>query len=149
MIPKLPSNSNASHGARPMAERIARLSARPTAAVGLATIIVLVFIQLSVVGMVITGARDMDTSVQRLDTLRAFYAAEGGMNMAIREMITNLDEDGDGTIGSISNDSNTSNDAAVATARVYVAKAVAGATSTLTSRGRCGSTRRQLTAVIE
>lgn len=118
-------------------------------AIGIATIIVLVFVQLTIVGMVITGARDQDTSVQRLDTLRSFYAAEGGMNMAIREMINNADEDSDGTIGSVSNDGNMNDDPTVGTARVYVTKSISGTTSTLVSRGRCGSTRRQLTAAIE
>ncbi len=109
----------------------------------------LVFIQLAIVGSVILGARDQDTTVQRLDTLRSFYAAEGGMNMAIREMLNNVDEDGDAVIGTISNDSNTANDPNIDTARFYVVKAVAGGTSTLTSRGRAGAARRQLTAAIE
>jgi hypothetical protein len=120
-----------------------------TAAAGIAIIIVLVFVQLIIVGSVVTGTRDQDTTVQRLDTLRAFYAAEGGMNMAIREMIGNADEDADTIIGSISNDGNTANDPTIGTARVYVAKDVVGATSNLTSRGRAGAARRQLTASVE
>lgn len=119
------------------------------AAAGIASIVILVFLQLAVVGSVVLSARDQDTTVQRLDTLRSFYAAEAGMNMAIREMINNSDEDGDGTIGSISNDSIPSNDPALATARVYVVKTISGSTSILTSRGRAGVARRQLTTSIE
>lgn len=119
------------------------------AAAGIASVVVLVFIQLAIVGSVILGARDQDTTVQRLDTLRSFYAAEGGMNMAIREMINNVDDDGDGAIGTISNDANTANDPQVGTARVYVVKDIVGTTSNLTSRGRSGAARRQVTAAIE
>src|SRR5688572_6539228 len=56
------------------------------------------------VGMVLGGARDQDLSIKRLETVRAFYAAESGMNMAIRELMVRADEDGDGAIGSISDD---------------------------------------------
>lgn len=119
------------------------------AAAGIASIVILVFLQLAVVGSVVLGARDQDTTVQRLDTLRSFYAAEAGMNMAIREMINNSDEDGDGTIGSISNDGNPSNDPMLATARVHAVKTISGSTSILTSRGRAGIARRQLTSTIE
>ena len=119
------------------------------AAAGIATVIILVFAQLAIVGSVVTGTRDQDTTVQRLDTLRAFYAAEGGMNMAIREMINNSDDDGDTIIGSISNDGDTANDPTIGTAKVYVTKAMVGSTSNLTSRGRAGAARRQVTAAVE
>ena len=119
------------------------------AAAGIASIVILVFLQLAVVGSIVLGTRDQDTTVQRLDTLRSFYAAEAGMNMAIREMINNSDEDNDGEIGTISNDNNTGNDPALDTARVYVVKTISGSTSVLTSRGRAGVARRQLTTAIE
>lgn len=118
-------------------------------AIGVAAVIALVFAQLLIVGVIITGAREQDTTVQRLDTLRAFYAAEGGMNMAIREMMNLNDDDGDGTVGSISNDNNASNDPQAGNARVYVTTAVSGPTTTLVSRARSGQARRQLSAVIE
>ena len=35
----------------------------------------------------IGGGRDHDLTVKRMDTLRAFYAAEAGMNIAIRELM--------------------------------------------------------------
>lgn len=119
------------------------------AAAGIASIVILVFLQLAVVGSIVLSTRDQDTTIQRLDTLRSFYAAEAGMNMAIREMINNSDEDGDGTIGTISNDNNPDNDPMLSTARVHVVKTVSGSTSILTSRGRAGVARRQLTTAIE
>jgi Tfp pilus assembly protein PilX len=126
-----------------------RIRGQRRGAIGVASVIVLVVVQLLLVGAIIAGTREADTTMQRMDTLRAFYAAEGGMNMAIREMLSNLDEDGDGDIGTISNDALLTDDPAVGNAHVYVVQSVNGGTTTLVSRGRCGLARRQLTTDIE
>jgi len=47
----------------------------------------LVVISLVIVGAVVLSASDADASVGRSDALRAFYAADGGMNMAVRELM--------------------------------------------------------------
>lgn len=118
-------------------------------AIGVAAVIVLVFCQLLIVGVVIAGTRDEDATVQRLNTSRAFYAAEGGLNMAIREVLSNSDDDGDGAVGTLSNNAILADDPGMGEARVYVVKAVSGTITTMVSRGRCGMTRRQLTTEIE
>lgn len=117
--------------------------------IGLAMVIVLVFLQLLMVGVVISGARDQDIAVQRLDSTRAGYAAEAGANMAMRELMNDADEDGDGVIGSISDDGNASNDPALGTASVYVSESVAGSETTLTVRGRAGAALRQASLLAE
>lgn len=122
---------------------------RRRGAVGIGSVVALVFLQLLLVGGIVTGARDQGQSVQRLNTMRAFYAAEGAMNMAIREMVNNADEDGDGTIGSISNDGNSANDPVIGTSQVYVVKSASGTVFALTSRARCDQCRRQLVLAIE
>ena len=71
------------------------------ASVAVAIIIALVILQIAVTGAVMSGGRDEDLTVRRVDTLRAFYASEGAMNMAIREYARQADESGDGTAGSI------------------------------------------------
>ncbi len=116
---------------------------RGTAAI--AVVIMLVLLQMSVAGMVLSGGRDQDLSTRRMDTIRAFYAAEAGINMAVREMSKSTDYDADGTIGTISNDSNANNDPALGSARVFVTRAVSGSTITLTSRGRAGDSTRVIT----
>ena len=118
-------------------------------AIAVVLLIVLVVLQLVVVGMVIGGARDQDVSGQRVDAVRAQYAAEGGMNMAIREVMDNADEDGDGTIGTISNDGNAGNDPTIGTARVSVSKATVGMQTTYTSKGRSNGARRQVQATSQ
>ncbi len=64
--------------------------------VSVAMIVLLIIVDLIVVGMVMGGVRDLELTVRAMDTLQAFYASEGGMNMAVREWIVEADEDGDG-----------------------------------------------------
>ena len=142
-----PVSANATPTPAPEGRRTRNGSRR--GAIGVTAVLALVVLQLVVVGGVISGAREDDTTVQRLDTERAFYAGEGGMNMAIREVLSNTDEDGDGVVGSISNDGSLLNDPAIGTAHVYVVKSVSGATTTLISRGRAGIARRQISTDIE
>jgi hypothetical protein len=76
------------------------LPARPGAA-GLASVIMLVFLQLLVIASIVTGTRDQDLTIQRLDGLSSQYCADAVLHMAVREVCLGADEDGDGTIGSI------------------------------------------------
>lgn len=73
----------------------------------MAIVIALVLLQLIVVGMVLAGSRDQAMGVHRAESLRTLYAADAGLEMALRELAQNADEDGDGTIGSISADNST------------------------------------------
>jgi hypothetical protein len=114
-----------------------------------AMISTMLVIALVLVGLVLGGARDQDLSIRRLETLRAFYAAEAGTNMAIREMMLSTDFDGDGTIGTISDDGNSANDPLVSDARVRVSKSVSGVQITLTSEGRCGAAKRKIETVLQ
>lgn len=111
--------------------------------------IALILLQVVVAGMVLTGARDQDLMQRRVETVRSLYAAEAGMNMAIRELVQNADEDGDGVIGSISDDGNAANDPNLAGGRVVVTKVTAGGVTTVTSRGRCGAAVREIEATLQ
>ena len=117
-------------------------------AAGVAAIIMLVIVQLIVVGAVLAVTRDSSIMTLRLDTVRAFYAAEAGANMAIREAMIGVDEDGDGVMGSISNDGDSSNDPLLVSARVSTTPSVAGNTTSIVSDGRCGLARRRATAQV-
>jgi Tfp pilus assembly protein PilX len=118
-------------------------------AAGLACLVLLVFTQLLIVGAILSGSREQDTSVQRLDTTRAFYAAEGAMNMAIREVMSNTDEDGDGGVGTISDTGVLEDDPPVGSGRAYVVQSTSGGVITMVSRGRSGAARRQITTDID
>lgn len=110
--------------------------------------IALVFFQLLIVGAIVTGARDLDTSRLRLDTTRAFYAAESGSNMAVRESISGIDEDHDGGIGTISNDGNPANDPSLGLARFSVTRSLVGGVTQLVANGSCGLARRKADALV-
>lgn len=115
----------------------------------LAMVVAMVIIGLIVVRIVFGGARDHDLTVKRLDTIRAFYAAEAGANMAIREWMIDDDDDGDGTIGTISDDANAVNDPTLGQAQVFVRIEFVGAGRALTSQGRSGSALREIQVVEE
>ena len=141
--------------------KVARRNRRGMAAIVM--VAVLIVVQLIIVGMVLTGARDHDLTVRRLETIEAFYAAEAGMNMAIREMMEPADEDNDDAlnpvaddgIGTISYDApapNDANDPAFGNAQVVVtaqADTPTAGDTTLTSQGRSGVARREMQAVLQ
>ncbi len=119
---------------------------------GAATVLVvllMLIIDVVILGIVLGGSRDQNLTVQRLDTLRAFYAAEGGMNMAIRELMVNDDEDGDGAVGTISNDGDDNNNPSIGFATVSVTSAAGGGGTIYRSRGRAGSARRDIEATVQ
>ena len=119
------------------------------ATIAISMIIVLVVVNLVIISIVIGGARDHDLTIKRIETIQSFYAAEAGMNMAIRELMNNADEDGDGGVGTISDDGNAANDPTFGQAQVVVIVAVAGPPTTMRSRGRSGDARREVETVLE
>ncbi len=116
------------------------------AIIAVAMIVILLIIDLIIVGMVVSQARDHDLTIRRQQTVEAFYAAEAGVNMSIRELMVPDDEDGDGFTGSISdeNPNDFDTDPTLGNARFYVAKSG----TILTSEGRSGEARRTMTAEI-
>ena len=118
------------------------------AIIAVAMIIILLLIDLIIVGMVVSQARDHDLTVRRQQTVEAFYAAEAGVNMSIRELMVPGDEDGDGFTGSISDENPTydpDNDPTLGNASFYVS---ATGNTILTSEGRSGEARRTMTAEL-
>jgi hypothetical protein len=108
-------------------------------------IAVLITVQLAFVGVVVMGMRDTDMTIQRLDASRAFYAAESGANLALRELMTRSDLDSDGTIGTVSNDGNPNNDPVFQGARVYATKTVSAGVTTVTAVARSNAARHTVT----
>ena len=111
-------------------------------------IIVLLLIAIFIIGIVSGSARDLDSSARRLETVQAFYAAEAGVNMALRELKINSDEDSDGTIGSISDDATDGNDPAIGVARVVVSLTSTPPNQSMDSEGRSGQAKRNIVAVV-
>src|SRR5262245_33305010 len=63
-------------------------------------------------------------------SMGAFYAAESGLEMGLREATRGIDIDSDGTIGTISNNGNESDDPAVASGSFNVSVSVKTYTAT-------------------
>jgi hypothetical protein len=139
-----------------MMQRIGQSSRRfepPRRAVAaVAMVVILLIVDLIIVSIVVGLSRDHDLTVRRMQTIEAMYAAEAGVNMSIRELMNDADEDGDGTTGTISDDSDDGTDPTLGNARFVVTAAadtpVAGQT-TLTSEGRSGEARRKIEGILE
>jgi hypothetical protein len=87
-----------------------------------------------------------------MQSIEALYAAEAGVNMSVRELMVDNDDDLDGGVGTISDDGDDGTDPTMGGARFVVTAAVdvpvAGQT-TLTSAGRSGEARRTMEAILE
>ncbi len=128
------------------------------ASAAVVTIVLLMILNLIVLSLTLNQSHDHDLTIRRLDTIKAFYAAEAGVNMAVRELMIPADEDGDDDgawpfgIGTISDDSDDGTDPTLGTAKFVVLALedtpLDGQTS-LTSQGRSGLARRQMTTIIE
>ena len=114
-----------------------------------AIIVALIMLQVVVVGVVLLGAREQNLTMLRLEASKAQYAAEAGMNMALRELNNSADEDGDGAIGSISNDGNSANDPTVNGASIVVTMSVSGSVTTLTSTARTTNAKRTIVVTLQ
>ena len=139
-----------------MMQRIGQSSRRAgparRAVAAVTMVVILLIVDLMIVGIVVGLSRDHDLTVRRMQTIEAMYAAEAGVNMSIRELMNDADEDGDGTTGTISDDSNDANDPTLGNAQFVVTAAAdtpAAGQTTLTSEGRSGEARRKVEGILE
>lgn len=116
---------------------------RGSAAVAL--VVTLGLLSLVVVGVVMAGARDTNVGTDRMDGLRAQMAAEAGLQMGIREVSTNADEDADGGTGTIGSAA----PMVVGDASVQVAKSTSASITTLTSTGTRGNAIRKVQCTLQ
>lgn len=119
-------------------ERIRRSwgrASRGTVLVGV--LIALILIMMTVFAVVFTGRQASQSLVKAVQGDRARAAADAAAQAALRESYANADLDGDGTVGSISNDGNTANDPTINNGtRFWAEKSVAGSVVTITARGQ-------------
>lgn len=92
------------------------------AAAAVAAVILLVLLNLIILGVVQRSASDQDIAISQARGIQAFYAAEAAQNMALAEIMKDTDADGDGTVGSISDDGNDANNPLIGTARAKVVR---------------------------
>lgn len=76
----------------------------------LVALLVVVMLSVVVTSVIASGENEVERIVTQVQGDRAMYAAESVATIAVKELMANVDYDGDGTIGSVSNDSNDAND---------------------------------------
>ncbi len=112
-------------------------------------VIVLALAQLLIVSVIHESARETSFGAVRLEAVSAFYAAEAGLNLSLREVALGSDEDGDGGIGSISDNGLDDDDPALGQAGLSVSAVDDGTQIILISHGRCRGAMRRLSAAVE
>ncbi len=125
-----------------------RTNTQRRGATAIVMVVLMLLVAMIVIGSAVSGARDQDLTVRRVETVQSIYAAEAGMNMAIREIINNADEDGDGAIGSISDDGNDANNPVFGNAAVLVTTQASGDDTILVSLGSRGTATRRIEATL-
>ncbi len=113
-----------------------------------AVIVLLLILELAVASLLMSSTNEQGVGVDRLNTVRAFYAAEAGTQMALREIMLGTDEDGDGTIGGVSDDGDPATDPVIGPARAQVAVAQVAEETVVTSEGRCAHSVRVMQATV-
>lgn len=112
-------------------------------AIALAMVLALLLLQLAIVAMVVGGVRRQDLTSTRINSMRSFYAAEAGINMGVRELMNNQDEDGDGTIGAVSDNGKSADDPTAGQGTAFiVSKSINGTVVTLRGVATANSTVR-------
>jgi hypothetical protein len=110
-------------------------------------VVALVVLQLVVVAVVVGGSRDQDLQSKRLDAVRASYAADSGVQIALREIATGLDENADGVIGGIGA-GNVLSGASLNLGHVASAISVLGAENSVTITAASGEAKRRITSTV-
>lgn len=119
-------------------------------AVSAAALVVLVVTAVMVLGSTRTNRTEQDLTVARMQTMRAFYAAESAIQLALREITIATDEDGDGVIGGISDDNDDTNNPFIGQARVHVtAQPIDGGLVALTATATEGQATRRIRVEID
>ncbi|QYU70060.1 hypothetical protein J4558_08065 [Leptolyngbya sp. 15MV] len=116
-----------------------RLGRRGTIAI--AAIAGVAMLQLCMVAVVVSGSRDHELTALRVQTMRAFYAADAAASLALRELALGQDADGDGVVGGIA--TRTLPGASSASASVL------GPGTRIRAEGRSGVARRTIEVGVE
>ncbi|MCC6909396.1 MAG: hypothetical protein IT430_15760 [Phycisphaerales bacterium] len=113
-----------------------------------AVIVLLLILELAIASLLMNSTSEQGIGIDRLDTVRAFYAAEAGAQMALREITIGRDEDGDGTVGGVSDDGEAANDPALGLARFHVTVTAGADATIITSEGVCGNASRVMQLIV-
>lgn len=125
---------------------MSRPSRRGTVVV--AVIVALVVLQILVYAVSVAGSRDQDLTTRRLEAARSYYAAEAVVNMSLREIGRNQDEDGNGTIGTVFS-SGTAPTIGTGGGSAWTTAVTSSGVTTLTASGASGLATRTITSNVQ
>lgn len=120
-----------------------RISARRGAA-GIAAVLLFMLLGGMVFTLAAVTGRQTALVEPRVQSMRAFYASEAGQQLAIRELVFQTDEDGDGVVGGISDDGDAGNDPELLGATFSVSRRGTGGTESLRADGVAGISSRSV-----
>jgi hypothetical protein len=115
----------------------------------IAVIVALVIVQIAVIGVVLNGRLDQRLTLDRMDAGKAQFACDSGIEMALRELYDGADEDGDGIVGGISDDSNSATGIIVNGCKVSVHRSDAAGVITLTATAVGTSASRSIQVTLQ
>ncbi len=111
-------------------------------AIAITLVIALIVLSLLITTTLILGAQDQSLMLLRLQGQRTQFAADSAAAMASKEIFDNVDRDGDGGIGTISNDGNTGTDPTLNGTRLWATASTSGGSTTITARGQNNEGKR-------
>lgn len=85
--------------ASPITRRPRSRARRGTILVGL--LVGLMLLASALVAVAISGRREQDLTMRRMEAMRAAYAEEAAAQIAVRELVNQQDDDGDGIVGEV------------------------------------------------
>ena len=113
-----------------------------------AVIAALVVLQILVYAVAVSGSRDQDLTARRLEAARSYYAAEAAANMSLREVGRNLDEDANGTIGTVFS-TGTPPWSGFAGVSAWTTSVTVSGVTTITASASSGSATRTITSNVQ
>ncbi len=118
------------------------------------TVLVALLVALVLVGgvaglMAVSSTNDQHKTVSRTSGALALEAAQAGVEMAVKEMMDSVDRDGDGGVGTISNDNNATSDPLIGGARSWATKSTAGGTTLIVGHGAAGDSRHDFQVTLD
>ncbi|MEY3230165.1 MAG: hypothetical protein RL689_252 [Planctomycetota bacterium] len=117
-------------------------SRRGTILVGI--LVGLVLLASALMAVAISGRREQDLTMRRMESMRASYAEEAAAQIAVRELVSRQDDDGDFGIGSVAG-GNIASGIIVGSSRAAATAAPAGTVWTVQPMGSNGLSNRAAT----
>jgi Tfp pilus assembly protein PilX len=119
-------------------------SPRNRATVLVAVLVALLIISVAVLSLGTSNALNQQTTADRTEGARTFYANEAIANMSMRELVNASDYDGDGDQGAISDDGNAANNPTINGVSGMATRSVSGSNITITCTAASTNTLRKI-----